>query len=568
VELAPGATIASVSLDEPIVRGDRIECWRGTWPDGSAATIHAIKPSAGQRERDNFLSGARKLVAAMRGRPLPGVVSIAAVVPTEGAYVTRQSTAGTMADVPVLEWDIGNTVKFMRRLCHAVDKLHGAGLTHGCLCPGNVLLDDDLNPRLSDVGMLVIDDSYDGPSDMKHDYSAYAAREVRIGHPATSQSDVFSLGRLLYFLLDGAEPEEPDEELPVLHRLEDAPAGLVRIIRRCTTRDPERRYPVVDAVLDDLERYDRPELVGRAHPHGREVLGDDGEGLEEDDESPVPDSMRPSHNPQAVGGESKSQRPGRSARPSESTRPGPAIPRGAAAAKPEPTPVFATYAGPDVAEEDDLLTPQQARLAGAIGAVVLVAALAFAFFAGRAPTVVLGAIVVGAVLLSLLVPVLGGAPLLTRMMAALILGTAGWMLDPATVVAEVGRTSKFTKGTAQQRGARIHQLRDRGVADFTRLDLSTTDFRGFDLSGVRFDGSQLVSARFEGCKLEGVSFADAHITGCNFSDADLTGVSVTTSVGWPETVCNSATVMPEGWTCDSAKPVSLSSFGTTGVRTD
>ncbi|RLB48378.1 MAG: hypothetical protein DRI90_25460, partial [Deltaproteobacteria bacterium] len=369
-------------------------------------------------------------------------------------------------------------------------------------------------------------------------------------------------------LLHGAAPDEADEELPVLTSLEDAPAGLVRIVRRCTTRDPERRYPSVDAVLDDLERYDQPALVGRSHPHGREVLTDDGEDSELEGESAVSESVRPSHLPGDRKQDSSSQRPGRSVRPPDSTRNGPSPARGTPAPKPEPKAIFATYAGPDVAVEEDLLTPRQAQVAAAIGAAVLAGAVGYAFFRGQAPTVVLGVTVLGAIMMSLMVPVLGGAPLLTRVIAALVLGTAAWMLDPATVVAELGRTAQYTKGSAQQRGARVKQLRDRGVKDFTRLDLSTTDFRGFDLSGVHFDRGQLVSARFEGCTLTGVTFSDAEITGCNFSDADLTGISITTSIGWPDTVCNSGTVMPEGWTCRDAKPASRSSFGITGVEAD
>ncbi|MBW2457690.1 MAG: pentapeptide repeat-containing protein [Deltaproteobacteria bacterium] len=556
MDLAAGATIASVTLVEPIAQGDRIDCWRGKWPDGSAGTVHVLKPTAGERERDNFLGGARKLAAAMRARRLPGVVPVAAVVPTAGAYVTRQSAAGTMADVPVLEWDIANTVKFMRLLCRALDTVHSSGLAHGCLCPGNVLLDDDLAPRLADVGMLVIDDSYEGSSDMKHDYSAYAARELRIGHEATARADVFSVGRLLYFLLDGATPDEPDEDLPLLAKLEDAEPGLVRIIRRCTTRDLEQRYGSVDAILDDLERYDQPLRVGVAHPHGRERV-DEGETPESGrDSSRAPDSVRPS----------ESQRSGRSVRPPGSTRNGAARRPAAPEAKEEPKPAFITYAGPDVGDDEDILTPRQARVGAIVGVLALAGALAFAFFRGEAPVAVVAGCVVGAILISLLVPSLGGAPLVTRVVAALIFGTAAWMIDPGTVVAEAGREAKFSKGSPQQRGARVKQLYDRGKKNFDRVDLGMADFQGMDLSGAQFDGTRLVSARFDGGKLTGASFAEADITGCNFSNADLTDISVTTSVGWDQTVCSSGTVMPEGWTCTDNKPKSRSSFGMTGVE--
>ena len=177
-------------------------------------SVHILTGDAREREKDNFLKGARKLAVATRnpsagrgrGHPHGG---------TDGAGLRGpRGRGGTMVDVTILGWGVRETVTFFRRLCRAVGQLHGNGLVHGCLRPANVLLDDDLNPRLTDVGMVIIDDSYDGPSDMKHDYAAYAAREVRHGRKADVRSDIFSLGRCCTSPFTGKSPTSPTRTRP------------------------------------------------------------------------------------------------------------------------------------------------------------------------------------------------------------------------------------------------------------------------------------------------------------------------------------------------------------------
>src|SRR5262249_28287809 len=65
--------------------------------------------------------------------------------------------------------------------------------------------------------------------------------------------DIFSLGRILYFLLGGREPPEPSRDQD-MRPLPQTPAGIVEIIRKCTLRDPALRYQRVSDLLDDLAR--------------------------------------------------------------------------------------------------------------------------------------------------------------------------------------------------------------------------------------------------------------------------------------------------------------------------
>jgi hypothetical protein len=535
--------IAGARLVELLAGGERIRLWRAQRSDGSPATLHALYEEASARERDTFLQGARKLAAVTRNRPLPGLVDIAAVVPSEHVYIARGGVQGTMDDISVLGWGVRETVEFSKRLASAVRECHAQGIVHGCLRPANVLLDDDLHPRLSDVGMLVLDDSYEGPSDMKHDYAAYAAREVRQGQRPDVKSDVYSLGKMIYFALHGEEPPIVLEPVPLLAELEHGPPGVVRIIRKCTLRDPAGRYGTIGELIEDLERHEEKERVGIKHPEGREGLDRpsyDG-GPPRDGERP----SRPAPAPSSAGTRTPPKAP-------DSQRPQ-AVPRAPVSEKqPQPSAVRAVRAAEPAAE--DLLPPMAARLVGVVGLVLVCGGLALAWSSGKAATSSTAIVIAGSVMFSLLLPVVGNAAV-SRFGAALLFGLAAWLVDPVTLVAAHARDARFKKGSPQERGMRVQQAKDGGQRDFRRIDLSGVDLSGMDLSSLQLDGAKLRDAVLRGATLSLATLSETDLTGADLSGADLAGVDVAASVGWVDARCDGATKMPDGWKCEDNKPV-------------
>jgi hypothetical protein len=559
-QLEKGAVVAGARLIEPVTRGQKITCWRAMRPDGSPATIHALVKDASEREKENFLKGARKLAVVARNRPLPGIVDIAAVVPNLPAYLSRGGIAGTMVDVTILGWGVKETITFVRRLGRALSALHSHGLVHGCLYPGNVLLDDDLNPRLSDASMLLLDDSFDGPSDMQHDYARYAAREVRLGRKPDVRSDIFSLGRLLYFVLHGEQPDEADEDTPVLGALEHAPAGLVRIIRRCTLRDPGGRYGSIEELLAQLEQWRDADAVGVTHPHGREGgapggTPDSGQPRASDEppssgQGGAPPSWRPSDSerPQAI--EKNRQRVAAAAQKKQQPQPQQQQ-QGEA-----PVAQVRTYTAPPPADDDDVISPLQARIGGSLALVLFLGSLVMAYFGGVASNIAVAGAIIGAIGLSLFFPPIG-APVVSRFATALLLGLTAWYIDPVAAFAERGRHARLRDGTPEERAMRLVKMKARGFHDFGRLDLVGVDFSNQDLAGLSFSGSNLRAAIFKGATLRGAVVDGTNLRAADFSGADLTGVDVAQSEGWLESVCSDTTTMPDGWACREARPIPI-----------
>ncbi|MBI1199081.1 MAG: protein kinase [Phenylobacterium sp.] len=129
----------------------------------------------------------------------------------------------------------------------AVAFAHQNLIVHGDVTPGNVLVDADGRARLIDFGIsrpAVVDAPEASPSPAGGAHTAtpgYAAPERVAGAPATTLSDVYSLGRVLRALTAGDGPDSEREA----------------VIARATAADPAERYSTVEALRDDVVAWRR-----------------------------------------------------------------------------------------------------------------------------------------------------------------------------------------------------------------------------------------------------------------------------------------------------------------------
>jgi hypothetical protein len=157
-------------------------------------------------------------------------------------------------------------------LGRALSAVHAAGLLHRDIKAQNVIRCDDGRVVLMDfgTGRELTEESLDLAGT-----PLYLAPEVLQGRLATQQSDVYSLGVLLYHLLTESYPihgrtirqlrlAHESRTYVKLHTLRgDVPARLARAIERATEPLPENRHPTGDslcAALDDDTGSMRPGL--------------------------------------------------------------------------------------------------------------------------------------------------------------------------------------------------------------------------------------------------------------------------------------------------------------------
>jgi serine/threonine-protein kinase len=143
---------------------------------------------------------------------------------------------------------------------------HEQGLVHRDVKPQNVLIDGDGRAKVTDFGIarsldvdgMTITGTVMGTSN-------YIAPEQARGQPVDEQTDVYSLGCVLYELLTGDVPYDGDNFVSVAmrhvndpvpsvrDRRPDVPPRLDEAIRRAMAKDHQERFASMAGFADELE---------------------------------------------------------------------------------------------------------------------------------------------------------------------------------------------------------------------------------------------------------------------------------------------------------------------------
>src|ERR671925_1547768 len=182
---------------------------------------------------------------------------------------------------------------------YAIEIARGLGtahlrrLVHRDVKPQNVLIDAEGRAKVTDFGIarsleaksLTAPGRVLGTTD-------YVSPEQALGHEVTEQSDIYSLGIVLYEMLTGEVPFQADtqvavamkhvrEPLPdVQRRRPEISAALAAVVERATAKETRNRYATVGALVHDLEEVlaievaRSGEIIGEATTVLRDLPGD------------------------------------------------------------------------------------------------------------------------------------------------------------------------------------------------------------------------------------------------------------------------------------------------------
>ena len=144
-------------------------------------------------------------------------------------------------------------------LAGALAIAHRAGILHGDVKPGNILVTPENKVKLGDFGIARFASQVSGSGRLMGT-PAYLAPEQIEGRPQDSRSDQFALGIVLYQMLTGARPFDGSSvgavcaqilnaaPMPPSQRNRAVTPALDRVVARCLAKNPEDRF----ASCDDL----------------------------------------------------------------------------------------------------------------------------------------------------------------------------------------------------------------------------------------------------------------------------------------------------------------------------
>jgi eukaryotic-like serine/threonine-protein kinase len=157
--------------------------------------------------------------------------------------------------------DDGTVRRLALQVLAALQAAHDAGIVHRDVKPGNILLTESGDAKVSDFGIAksLADDH---TTDVVMGTAAYVAPERLTGSPATPASDLYSLGVVLYEAVSGATPFAGEHPVAVLRAAQegaaaplsdDIDAALRTTIERAMARDPTERFAGASEMAATLE---------------------------------------------------------------------------------------------------------------------------------------------------------------------------------------------------------------------------------------------------------------------------------------------------------------------------
>src|SRR5579859_2085867 len=161
---------------------------------------------------------------------------------------------------------VSEAVAYSIEIARALGAAHARHIVHRDVKPQNVLIDEEGSAKVTDFGIartmeedgLTADGRVIGTTD-------YVSPEQALGRPVTGQSDLYSLGVVLYEMVTGEVPFKGEnqvavamkhvrEQLPdVQHHRPEVSAALASVIDGATAKRIEDRYADDAELIADLE---------------------------------------------------------------------------------------------------------------------------------------------------------------------------------------------------------------------------------------------------------------------------------------------------------------------------
>ncbi|MBM6402409.1 serine/threonine-protein kinase [Phycicoccus sonneratiae] len=258
--------VPGVELGALLGRGSSGEVWEGVLLAGSRPV--AVKVAGGDADAAEAAVREASVACRVASEHVLGVEACTALPDGRVALVMPLMRGGSLAALVRARGHLGpgEVVTVLAPLAGALGRLHAAGVVHGDVSPGNVLLDLDGRPVLADLGVGRV--LGEAPTAV-WGTPGHLAPEVLMGAEPSAASDVYALGALGWLCLAGEVPGAPGLR-----------PGLASVCRAGT--GSEALVAAIEAAVHPLadERPDADELAwllfGAAEPEPLHlVAGDD-----------------------------------------------------------------------------------------------------------------------------------------------------------------------------------------------------------------------------------------------------------------------------------------------------
>ena len=291
--LAPDAALLSPALvgrhvgpyliEAEIGRGGMGSVWRARRVDDRYEGTVAIKflhaSWTGRQGEERFRSEGR--ILGRLDHPNIARLIDAGVLESAQPYLVLEYVEGEPIDLYCVRASLSveARVRLFLNVLAAVAHAHTHLIVHRDIKPSNILVTREGTVKLLDFGIAKLLDDEKAAGQTRSGVALtpeYASPEQLLGHPVTTETDVYALGLVLYLLLTGNYPYAAQcgsqaalveavltQDAPRASTAVTAPAtrsrelrgDLDNIVAKAMKKAPEERYRSIGAFAEDLRRY-------------------------------------------------------------------------------------------------------------------------------------------------------------------------------------------------------------------------------------------------------------------------------------------------------------------------
>jgi len=169
---------------------------------------------------------------------------------------------------------IETIVHIAKQIASGLSHAHQNGIIHRDIKPQNILMNENLTCKITDFGIArAYGDTTLTQTNQMLGTVYYLSPEQARGNVATAQSDIYSLGILIFEMITGQIPFKGEsavaialkhlqEELPDIDKFrENVPQSVKNIVLKATMKNPNERYISSKELFEDLSTVLNPERL-------------------------------------------------------------------------------------------------------------------------------------------------------------------------------------------------------------------------------------------------------------------------------------------------------------------
>lgn len=162
---------------------------------------------------------------------------------------------------------VSKVLSLIKRAADGLDYAHSNNVVHRDIKPANIMYDEASDSlKITDFGIARITDSSKTKTGMVLGTPSYMSPEQLAGKKVSGQSDLFSLGVMLFQMVTGELPFKGDSMATLMYKIanephpapesikRDLPRCISLIINRAMEKDTDKRYPRGSDMSEDISK--------------------------------------------------------------------------------------------------------------------------------------------------------------------------------------------------------------------------------------------------------------------------------------------------------------------------